>query len=101
MSNAFRWVSVNDREEEDARRSRGEVTTSSHQHAWNGVASVGSGHFFFVSAGPPNARTLWMSFFFGFRSPYFALSFSSCCRITSSGEGCRGGGVEGFRSGWV
>jgi hypothetical protein len=44
---------------------------------------------------------LWMSFFFGFRSPYFALSFSSCCRITSSGEGCRGGGVEGFRSGWV
>ena len=79
---------VNDREKEYARRIRG----VEHREEW--VRCL------FRLRGFP-ARTLWMSFFFGFRSPYFALSFSSCCRITSSGEGCRGGGVEGFRSGWV
>jgi len=44
------------------------------------------------------ARTLWMSFFFGFRSPYFVRICSSCCRMISAGEGWaqdrRGGRVS-------
>ena len=78
----------------NARRVRGEVTT------FDEPRDSGLG-VFFVSAARSLARTLWMSFFFGFRSPYFALSFSSCCRMISSGEGWRGGGVEGVGSGSV
>ena len=78
----------------NARRVGGEVTT------FDEPRDSGLG-VFFVSAARSLARTLWMSFFFGFRSPYFALSFSSCCRMISSGEGWRGGGVEGFGSGSV
>lgn len=70
----------------NARRVGGEVTT------FDEPRDSGLG-VFFVSAARSLARTLWMSFFFGFRSPYFALSFSSCCRMISSGEGWRGGGV--------
>ena len=43
--------------------------------------------------------TLWMSFFLGFKSPYLSRSFSSCCRMISSGEGCVFGGSDASEEG--